>query len=212
MFSAGLQLEIRLRLRSGMAALGALGFLAVALTAVGLTLGQYPERLRPAGPAIGWAMIVLAFVYANADWWLDQVQSGLNQRLRVGAKDYSGFLIGRMFGGWLLSLPWFLIAAWLVTLFYSQPTSAFVALSAGLLISASALAALSAFVSALRVLMGNVGVFLGAAALPLALPFVVMGVGLVEAFSLTSCALMLGISLLQTLVFVVATRWVLSLV
>ena len=83
MFSAGLRLELRLRLRQGLSALGALGFLAVALTAVGLTLGQYPERLRPAGPAIGWAMTVLALVYANADWWLDQVQSGLNQRLRV---------------------------------------------------------------------------------------------------------------------------------
>ena len=53
MFSAGLRLELRLRLRQGLSALGALGFLAVALTAVGLTLGQYPERLRPAGPAIG---------------------------------------------------------------------------------------------------------------------------------------------------------------
>ena len=30
-------------------------------------------------------MIVLAFIYANADWWLDQLQSGLNQRLRVMA-------------------------------------------------------------------------------------------------------------------------------
>ena len=105
MFSAGLRLELRLRLRSGLNALGALGFLAVALTAVGLTLGQFPERLRPAGPAIGWAMIVLAFIYANADWWLDQLQSGLNQRLRVMARDYSGFVYGRLVGGWLASLP-----------------------------------------------------------------------------------------------------------
>ena len=34
MFSAGLRLELRLRLRGGLTALGALGFLAVALTAV----------------------------------------------------------------------------------------------------------------------------------------------------------------------------------
>ena len=212
MFSAGLRLELRLRLSNGLNALGALGFLAVALTAVGLTLGQFPERLRPAGPAIGWAMIVLAFVYANADWWLDQLQSGLNQRLRVMAQDYPGFVYGRLFGGWLASLPWFLVAAWLVALFYSQPTSAFLALGSGLLITASALTALSAFVAALRVLLGNVGVFLGAMALPLALPFVVLGVGLVDSFSLASCAFMFGVSLLQTLVFVVATRWVLSLV
>ena len=212
MFSAGLRLEWRLRLRGGLTALGALGFLAVALTAVGLTLGQFPERLRPAGPAIGWAMIVLAFVYANADWWLDQIQSGLNQRFRVMARDAAGFIYGRVVGGWLASLPWFLVAAWLVTLFYSQPTSAFGALVAGLLISASALTALSAFVSALRVLLGNVGVFLGAMALPFALPLVVLGVGLVDSFTLASCAFMLGVSLLQTLVFIVATRWVLSLV
>lgn len=212
MFSAGLVLELRLRLRNGLSALGALGFLIVALTAVGLTLGQFPERLRPAGPAIGWAMIVLSFVYANADWWLDQVQSGLNQRLRVMARDYSGFVYGRFFGGWLASLPWFLVAAWLVTLFYSQSTATFVALSAGLLISAAALTALCGFVSALRVLLGNVGVFLGAMALPLALPFVVLGVGLVDGFTLGSCAFMLGVSLIQTLVFVVATRWILSLV
>lgn len=212
MFSAGLRLELRLRLRSGLNALGALGFLAVALTAVGLTLGQFPERLRPAGPAIGWAMIVLAFIYANADWWLDQLQSGLNQRLRVMARDYSGFVYGRLVGGWLASLPWFLVAAWLVTLFYSQPTRAFFALSAGLLITAAAVTALSAFVAALRVLLGNVGVFLGAMALPLALPFVVLGVGLVDSFTLASCAFMLGVSLLQTLVFVIATRWILSLV
>ena len=81
-----------------------------------------------------------------------------------------------------------------------------------LLISASALMALSAFVSALRVLLGNVGVFLGAMALPFALPLVVLGVGLVDSFTLASCAFMLGVSLLQTLVFIVATRWVLSLV
>ncbi|MGB1160896.1 MAG: heme exporter protein CcmB [Alphaproteobacteria bacterium] len=212
MFSAGLKLELRLRLRSGLNALGALGFLAVALTAVGLTLGQFPERLRPAGPAIGWAMIVLAFVYANADWWLDQLQSGLNQRLRAMARDYAGFVYGRLFGGWLASVPWFLVAAWLVTLFYSQPPSAFVALVIGLLVTSAALTALSAFVAALRVLLGNVGVFLGAMALPLALPFVVLGVGLVDSFSLASCAFMLGVSLLQTLVFVIATRWILSLV
>jgi heme exporter protein CcmB len=212
MFSAGLQLELRQRSRSGLTALGALGFLAVALTAVGLTLGQFPERLRPAGPAIGWAMIVLAFIYANADWWLDQVQSGLNQRLRVLGRDFPGFVYGRIVGGWLASLPWFLIAAWLVTLFYSQSVSAFVALSVGLLLSAGALTALSGFVSALRVLLGNVGVFLGAMALPLALPFVVLGVGLVDGFSLAACAFIAGVSMLQTLVFVVATRWILSLV
>ena len=212
MFSAGLRLELRLRLRTGLNALGALGFLAVALTAVGLTLGQFPERLRPAGPAIGWAMIVLAFVYANADWWLDQLQSGLNQRLRAMALDYAGFVYGRLFGGWLASVPWFLVAAWLVTLFYSQPVSAFVALGVGLLVTSAALTALSGFVAALRVLLGNVGVFLGAMALPMALPFVVLGVGLVDSFSLASCAFMLGVSLLQTLVFVIATRWILSLV
>lgn len=212
MFSAGLRLELRLRLRTGLNALGALGFLAVALTAVGLTLGQFPERLRPAGPAIGWAMIVLAFVYANADWWLDQLQSGLNQRLRAMAHDYAGFVYGRLFGGWLASMPWFLVAAWLVTLFYSQPVSAFVALGVGLLVTSAALTALSGFVAALRVLLGNVGVFLGAMALPMALPFVVLGVGLVDSFSLASCAFMLGVSLLQTLVFVIATRWILSLV
>lgn len=212
MFSAGLRLELRLRLRTGLNALGALGFLAVALTAVGLTLGQFPERLRPAGPAIGWAMIVLAFVYANADWWLDQLQSGLNQRLRAMALDYAGFVYGRLFGGWLASVPWFLVAAWLVTLFYSQPVSAFVALGVGLLVTSAALTALSGFVAALRVLLGNVGVFLGAMALPMALPFVVLGVGLADSFSLASCAFMLGVSLLQTLVFVIATRWILSLV
>ncbi|MAV46559.1 MAG: hypothetical protein CBC49_003585 [Alphaproteobacteria bacterium TMED89] len=212
MFSAGLRLELRTRLRHGLSALGALGFLAVSLTAVGLTLGQFPERLRPAGPAIGWAMIVLSYVYSNADWWLDQVNSGLNQRLRVMARDYSGFIYGRFFGAWLASLPWFLVAAWLVTLFYSQPTSAFIALSVGLVISAAALSALCGFVSALRVLLGNVGVFLGAMALPLALPFVVLGVGLVDGFALTSCAFMLGVSVIQTLVFIVATRWILSLV
>ena len=82
----------------------------------------------------------------------------------------------------------------------------------GLLVTSAALTALSAFVAALRVLLGNVGVFLGAMALPLALPFVVLGVGLVDSFSLASCAFMLGVSLLQTLVFVIATRWILSLV
>ncbi len=212
MFSAGLKLELRTRLRTGLAALGALGFLAVALTAVGLTLGQFPERLRPAGPAVGWAMIVLTFVYANADWWLDQIQSGLNQRLRVMARDYPGFVYGRVFGGWLVALPWLLLAAWLVTLFYSQPVSAFLALSAGLLISAAGLTALCSFVAALRVLLGNVGVFLGAMALPLALPFVVLGVGLVDGITLASCAFMLGVSILQAIVFIVATRWILSLV
>ena len=134
MFSAGLRLELRLRLRQGLSALGALGFLAVALTAVGLTLGQYPERLRPAGPAIGWAMTVLALVYANADWWLDQVQSGLNQRLRVGARDFAGFIFGRLFAGWLAALPWLLVAAWLIALFYSQPVPVALALAAGLLL------------------------------------------------------------------------------
>ena len=66
--------------------------------------------------------------------------------------------------------------------------------------------------AALRVLMGQVGVLLGAAALPLALPFVVVGVGLTDTLSLAALGLSLGLSLLQTVVFAWTTRWVLSLV
>ena len=212
MFNAGLRLELRLRLHQNLSALGALGFLAVALTAVGLTLGQYPERLRSAGPAVGWAMTVLALIYANADWWMDQVRSGLNQRLRSGAPDFAGFIFGRLIGAWLASLPWLLAAGWLISLFYSQPVTVLLALRAGLLIASPALVALSAFAAALRVLMGQVGVLLGAAALPLALPFVVVGVGLTDTLSLAALGLSLGLSLLQTVVFAWTTRWVLSLV
>lgn len=183
--------ELRLAARGGNAVLPLIFFLLVA-TLFPFAVGpDGPLLARTGGGALWMAALLAALLPVERLVEPDRASGVLDQFAVRGISD-EGVAMAKLAGHWLSFGPPLMLAAIPGAALTKLPQAVFLRLELGLLVGTPGLAALTLMVSALTAGLRATGALAGLLMLPLAVPLLIFGAGLIEKGGDTGAFKMLG--------------------
>jgi heme exporter protein B len=171
--------ELRLAATGGNALLPLIFFLLVA-TLFPFAVGpDAPLLARTGGGALWMAALLAALLPVDRLVEPDRANGVLDQ-LAVRGIGEEGVAVAKLAGHWLSFGPPLMIAAIPAAALMKLPAEVFLRLELGLLVGTPGLAALTLMVSALTTGLRGTGALAGLLMLPLAVPILIFGAGLIE--------------------------------
>jgi heme exporter protein B len=171
--------ELRLAATGGNALLPLIFFLLVA-TLFPFAVGpDAPLLARTGGGALWMAALLAALLPVDRLVEPDRANGVLDQ-LAVRGIGEEGVAVAKLAGHWLSFGPPLMIAAIPAAALMKLPAEVFLRLELGLLVGTPGLAALTLMVSALTAGLRGTGALAGLLMLPLAVPILIFGAGLIE--------------------------------
>jgi heme exporter protein B len=171
--------ELRLAATGGNALLPLIFFLLVA-TLFPFAVGpDAPLLARTGGGALWMAALLAALLPVDRLVEPDRANGVLDQ-LAVRGIGEEGVTVAKLAGHWLSFGPPLMIAAIPAAALMKLPAEVFLRLELGLLVGTPGLAALTLMVSALTAGLRGTGALAGLLMLPLAVPILIFGAGLIE--------------------------------
>jgi heme exporter protein B len=171
--------ELRLAATSGNALLPLIFFLLVA-TLFPFAIGpDAPLLARTGGGALWMAALLAALLPVDRLIEPDRA-SGVLDQLAVRGVSEEGVAIAKLIGHWLSFGPPLMLAAIPAAALMKLPGAVLARLELGLLLGTPGLAALTLIVSALTAGLRGTGALAGLLLLPLAVPILIFGAGLIE--------------------------------
>lgn len=183
--------ELRLAATGGNAVLPLIFFLLVA-TLFPFAVGpDGPLLARTGGGALWMAALLAALLPVERLVEPDRAAGVLDQFAVRGISD-EGVAMAKLAGHWLSFGPPLMLAAIPAAALTKLPQPVFLRLELGLLVGTPGLAALTLMVSALTAGLRSTGALAGLLMLPLAVPLLIFGAGLIEKGGDTGALKMLG--------------------
>ncbi|MGS1018401.1 heme exporter protein CcmB [Allosphingosinicella humi] len=183
--------ELRLAATGGNAVLPLIFFLLVA-TLFPFAVGpDGPLLTRTGGGALWMAALLAALLPVERLVEPDRAAGVLDQFAVRGISD-EGVAVAKLAGHWLSFGPPLMLAALPAAALTKLPQPVFLRLELGLLVGTPGLAALTLMVSALTAGLRGTGALAGLLMLPLAVPLLIFGAGLIEKGGDTGALKMLG--------------------
>ena len=171
--------ELRLAATGGNALLPLIFFLLIA-TLFPFAVGpDAPLLARTGGGALWMAALLAALLPVDRLVEPDRANGVLDQ-LAVRGIGEEGVAVAKLAGHWLSFGPPLMIAAIPAAALMKLPAEVFLRLELGLLVGTPGLAALTLMVSALTAGLRGTGALAGLLMLPLAVPILIFGAGLIE--------------------------------
>ena len=183
--------ELRLAATGGNALLPLIFFLLVA-TLFPFAVGPDRPLLARAGGGARWMAALLAALLPVDRLIEPDRASGVLDQLAVRGLTEEGVAIAKLAGHWLSFGPPLLLAAVPAAALMKLPQDVFLRLELGLLVGTPGLAALTLMVSALTAGLRGTGALAGLLMLPLAVPILIFGAGLIEQGVETGAIKLLG--------------------
>jgi heme exporter protein B len=183
--------ELRLAATGGNAVLPIIFFLLVA-TLFPFAVGpDAPLLARTGGGALWMAALLAALLPVDRLVEPDRA-SGVLDQLAVRGTSEEGVAIAKLAGHWLSFGPPLMLAAVPAAALMKLPQDVFIRLELGLLVGTPGLAALTLMVSAITAGLRGTGALAGLLMLPLAVPILIFGAGLIEQGAQTGAIKLLG--------------------
>ncbi len=183
--------ELRLAATGGNAVLPIIFFLLVA-TLFPFAVGpDAPLLARTGGGALWMAALLAALLPVDRLFEPDRA-SGVLDQLAVRGIGEEGVAIAKLIGHWLSFGPPLMLAALPAAALMKLPGDVLLRLEFGLLVGTPGLAALTLMVSALTAGLRGTGALAGLLMLPLAVPILIFGAGLIEQGFETGAIKLLG--------------------
>jgi heme exporter protein B len=183
--------ELRLAATGGNALLPLIFFLLVA-TLFPFAVGpDAPLLARTGGGALWMAALLAALLPVDRLVEPDRA-SGVLDQLSVRGIGEEGIAVAKLAGHWLSFGPPLMLAAVPAAALMKLPPDTFLRLELGLLVGTPGLAALTLMVSALTAGLRGTGALAGLLMLPLAVPILIFGAGLIEQGAETGAVQLLG--------------------
>lgn len=178
---AGLQRELQLALRSPGNTINPLMFFIIAVSLFPLGGGTDSVYLSSIAPAIIWVTALLAMMLSMESLFRSDYEDGSLEQLLLSPQPLYFQLLVKVLSHWLVTgLPLVLLTP-LLGLMLALPVEGYGPLVFGLLLGTPTLSLIGAIGMALTVGLSRGGVLLAVLVLPLAIPVLVFGSGVVDA-------------------------------
>jgi heme exporter protein B len=178
---AGLQRELLLALRSPGNTVNPLMFFIIAVSLFPLGGGADTAYLSSIAPGVIWVTALLAVMLSMESLFRSDYEDGSLEQLLLSPQPLYFQLLAKVFGHWLVTgLPLVLLTP-LLALMLSLPVEGYMPLMLGLLLGTPTLNLIGAIGMALTVGLSRSGLLLAVLVLPLSIPVLVFGAGIVEA-------------------------------
>ena len=171
--------ELRLALRRKGDALNVLVFFVVVASLFPLGVGPEPNQLRAMAAGVTWIAALLAAVLSLPRLFAADYADGTLEQMLVSPQPLAVVVLAKAVAHWLLTGLPLALAAPLIGLQYDVPADALGVLLASLLIGTPVLSLLGAAGAALTLGVRGGGALLGLLVLPLFVPVLVFGAGVV---------------------------------
>ena len=183
--------ELRLAATGGSALLPVIFFLLVA-TLFPFAVGPDRALLARAGGGALWMAALLAALLPVERLVEPDRASGMLDQLAVRGLSEEAIASAKLIGHWLSFGPPLMLAALPAAALMKLPQAVLLRLELGLLVGTPGLAALTLMVSALTAGLRGTGALAGLLMLPMAVPILIFGAGLIEQGSDTGALKLLG--------------------
>ncbi len=178
---AGLQRELLLALRSPGNTINPLMFFIIAVSLFPLGGGADTAYLSSIAPGVIWVTALLAVMLSMESLFRSDYEDGSLEQLLLSPQPLYFQLLAKVFGHWLVTgLPLVLLTP-LLGLMLSLPVAGYMPLMLGLLLGTPTLNLIGAIGMALTVGLSRSGLLLAVLVLPLSIPVLVFGAGVVDA-------------------------------
>lgn len=177
---ASLVRELQIALRSPGNMVNPLMFFMIAVALFPLSGGADPAWLSQIAPGVLWVAALLAVMLSMESLFRSDFEDGTLEQLLLSPQPLYFHLQIKVFAHWLVTgLPLVLVAP-LLAYMLALPTEGYGALLLGLLLGTPTLNLIGAIGTALTVGLARNGVLLAVLVLPLFIPVLVFGAGMVE--------------------------------
>lgn len=184
-------------------------FFVMVVSLFPLGVGPEMDMLRKMAPGVVWVAALLASMLSLGRMFLADYLDGTLEQMMLVPQSLSMLVLGKILAHWMVSgLPLVMMAP-ILGLQFDMSTEALWILIAGLMLGTPILSMIGAVGAALTLGLRGGGVLVSLLVLPLCIPVLIFGSGVVEAvtsgISVASNMLLLGALLILALVF---TPWV----
>jgi heme exporter protein B len=177
---AVLQREVLITLRSPGTIVNPLMFFVIAVSLFPLGGGSNPEFLSGIAPGVVWVTALLAVMLSMESLFRADFEDGSLEQLLLSPQPLYFQLLTKVFAHWLMTgLPLVLLAPVLAYML-ALPAEGYLPLLLGLLLGTPTLNLIGAIGMALTVGLSRSGLLLAVLVLPLSIPVLVFGAGMVE--------------------------------
>jgi len=177
---AAMQRELRIAFRSPGNIVNPLMFFVIAVTLFPLGGGADPVWLASIASGVIWVTALLAVMLSMESLFRNDYEDGSLEQLLLSPQPLYFQILIKLFSHWLVTgLPLVLLAPVLAYMLF-LPTAAYMPLIIGLLLGTPTLNLVCAIGAALTVGLARSGLLLAVLVLPLCIPVLVFGAGMVE--------------------------------
>ncbi|MEY4642988.1 MAG: heme exporter protein [Pseudomonadota bacterium] len=178
--AAVLRRELQIALRSPGNIVNPLMFFVIAVSLFPLGGGADPEFLSSIAPGVVWVTALLAVMLSMDSLFRADFEDGSLEQLLLSPQPLYFQLLAKVFAHWFVSgLPLVVIAP-LLAYMLAMPVAGYWPLVAGLLLGTPTLSLIGAIGMALTVSLSRSGLLLAVLVLPMSVPVLVFGAGIVE--------------------------------
>ena len=178
---AGLQRELLLAVRSPGNTINPLMFFVIAISLFPLGGGADTVFLSSIAPGVIWVTALLAVMLSMESLFRSDFEDGSLEQLLLSPQPLYFQILAKVFGHWLVTgLPLVLLSP-LLGLLLALPAQAYLPIMLGLLLGTPTLNLIGAIGMALTVGLSRSGLLLAVLVLPLSIPVLVFGAGVVNA-------------------------------
>lgn len=178
-FGATLQRELRLGLRGRAEVVNPLFFFVLVAGLFPLGLDPAPELLRRIGPGVVWVAALLAVMLSLDGLFRRDHESGALEQLLVAPVALFFPVLARLLGHWLFTGLPLVVLSPLLGLMFALPVAVLDELFLALLLGTPTLTVVGAIGAALTTGLGRGGMLLALLVLPLYVPVLIFGAGVV---------------------------------
>jgi heme exporter protein B len=177
---ATLTRELQVALRSPGNMLNPLMFFIIAVSLFPLGGGADPEWLGRIAPGVLWVTALLAVMLSMESLFRSDFEDGTLEQLLLSPQPLYFHLLMKVFGHWLVTGLPLVVVAPVLAYMLALPSEGYAPLLWGLLLGTPTLNFIGAIGTALTVGLARSGLLLAVLVLPLSIPVLVFGAGMVE--------------------------------
>jgi heme exporter protein B len=178
--AALLRRELQIALRSPGNIVNPLMFFVIAVTLFPLGGGSDPAFLASIAPGVIWVTALLAVMLSMESLFRADFEDGSLEQLLLSPQPLYFQLLTKIFAHWLMSGLPLVVLAPVLAYMLALPTEGYSALVLSLLLGTPTLSLIGAIGMALTVGLSRSGLLLAVLVLPLSIPVLVFGAGIVE--------------------------------
>lgn len=177
---ATLTRELQVALRSPGNMMNPLMFFIIAVSLFPLGGGADPEWLGRIAPGVLWVTALLAVMLSMESLFRSDFEDGTLEQLLLSPQPLYFHLLMKVFGHWLVTGLPLVVVAPVLAYMLALPSEGYAPLLWGLLLGTPTLNFIGAIGTALTVGLARSGLLLAVLVLPLSIPVLVFGAGMVE--------------------------------